>query len=374
MSLFVLIFLAVMAAANYYVYRRLFRKLLPAHHGYAALVPGALMFGEVVFVLDNALGIFPDSPFLYMVNSAFLGLIFILFVVATVYDLVITISRRVPLAGERRRRVKIVFDALTVLAAAAYITYGLYGGLSAPRLQRIELSVEGFPFDAFRLVQLTDIHVGRTLRRDFVQALVERTNALQPDLVVITGDLFDEPAARIRGDLEPLAGINAPTYFVPGNHEYFHGLEAALATLRELGVRPLLNASARIDGAGGSLDLVGITDPTGRRFGRLPPDVAQAYAETDPSRPAIVLAHQPKTIEELAGRRCDLMLSGHTHGGQIFPFGFLVMLDQPFLAGLHRLDNGQRIFVSRGTGYWGPPLRVLAPSEISLLEIRPTGS
>lgn len=363
------VFLLVMAAANFYVYRRFFRKLSPAFSRYAAIIPASLMLGELVFVLDNIFAFLPDSPLLYMVNSAFIGITFMLFVVATVYDLSITVSRRVPFDQERRRTIKILFDVTMLIAAASYLLSGLAEGLKAPRLNNVRVKIKDFPIDGFSIMQLTDLHVGRTIKRDFVASLVERTNRLLPDLVVITGDLFDLPPSRIRQDLEPLRELKAPAYFILGNHEYFHGPEAAIETVRELGIRPLLNECVTIGEGDSRFNLVGINDMVGERMGVLPPDIDRAFACTDPDRPTVVLAHQPKTLSRIDGHRCDLMLSGHTHGGQIFPFGFLVMIDQPYIAGLHQFGPDRQIFVSRGTGYWGPPLRVLAPSEISRIVI-----
>jgi hypothetical protein len=368
------VFLLVMMAANFYVYRRFFRKLSPGLRRYTAAIPAVLMAGEILFVLDAATAWLPDSPLLYTVNAAFVGCTFILFVVATVYDLTVTLSRRVPLAGPLRRRIKIGFDFLALAASVAYVTGGLIQAFAPPVLNQLEVPIKGFPFEHYTIVQLSDLHVGPLIRRAYVADLVARVNALHPDLVVVTGDLVDRDADSIASELEPLKGLRAPAYFVTGNHEYFHGPARTVAFVRRLGMTPLLNASVRIGTEARGFYLVGINDLTGERMGVLAPDIAKAYAGTDPSDPIIVLAHQPKTLERLDGHRCDLMLSGHTHGGQIFPFGFLVMIDQPYLAGLHRDGDGRRIFVSRGTGFWGPPLRVFAPGEISRIVLVPAGN
>jgi predicted MPP superfamily phosphohydrolase len=156
---------------------------------------------------------------------------------------------------------------------------------------------------------------------------------------------------------------------VAGNHEYFHGIESVLSSIRTYGVIPLANSAVRIGSEESYFNLVGLNDIAGLRFDLLPPDADAAYQGVDQSRPTIVLSHQPKSISLVADKRCDLMLSGHTHGGQIFPFGLLVKMAQPYIAGLHEFQQGKQIFVSRGTGYWGPPLRVLAPSEISRIVI-----
>ncbi|MDH5183162.1 MAG: metallophosphoesterase, partial [Gammaproteobacteria bacterium] len=286
-----------------------------------------------------------------------------------VYDLIITTSRHVPLDQERRRFIKIIFDVTMLIMAISYVLRGLSQGLKAPVINTVQIKVKDFPAEDYTIVQLTDVHVGRTIRRDYIEDLVHRTNALQPDMVVITGDLIDLPVEKIRDDLAPLQDLQAPSYFILGNHEYFHGPHDVIAIAKDLGIRPLLNESIMIDVEGGQFNLVGITDLVGERMGVLAHDLDSAFSQVDHTRSSIVLAHQPKTIKLLTGQRCDLMLSGHTHGGQIFPFGYLVIMDQPYLAGLHQHNEHSQIFVSRGTGFWGPPLRVLAPSEISLLRI-----
>lgn len=370
--IFGLVFLTVMGLANYYIYKRFFRALFSAAPRKAAIIPVILMLGEVFFVLDVATHIVPDSPTLYLITSAFVGFTFMLFVVATFYDLTITVSRRVPFDQGRRKTLKIIFDVTMIVAAFAYLLRGLSQGIKPPRLNKVDVTIKDFPADEFHIVQLTDIHVGRTIRREFIQSMVERTNALKPDMVVITGDLIDLPVEDIREALQPLTELQAPSYFILGNHEYFHGPEAAVEHVRSLGIRPLLNESVMVETHKGRFNLVGINDLMGERMGIMPHDLKAAYRQVDSDLPCVVLFHQPKGITLMDDYRCDLMLSGHTHGGQIFPFGLLVMVDQPYLAGLYRHAPDKQVFVSRGTGYWGPPLRVLAPSEISHIRITAT--
>lgn len=368
---FATVFLLIMGGVNFYIYRRFLSKISVFFKPYAAIVPSILMLGEVFFLVDAVTNIIPDSPALYLLLSAFIGISFILFVMALVYDLIITASRHVPLDQERRRFIKIIFDITMLIAAISYVLRGLSQGLKAPIINTVEIQLKDFPAKEYSIVQLTDVHVGRTIRRDYIEDLVRRSNALQPDMVVITGDLIDLPVEKIRDDLAPLAELQAPTYFILGNHEYFHGPHDAIAIMKELDIRPLLNESTRIAVEGGYFNLVGITDLVGERMGVLAHDLDAAFSQTDTSLTSIVLAHQPKTINLIEQQRCDLMISGHTHGGQIFPFGYLVIMDQPYLAGLHQHNLQSQIFVSRGTGFWGPPLRVLAPSEISLIKLRP---
>lgn len=359
-----------MAAFNVYSYRRFLSKLHTPISRYASFIPVVLMIGDVFFVIEIVIPVIPESPALYMTTSAFVGFTFMLFVVALVYDLSITASSKVPFNLERRKALKIIFDITMLIAAMSYLLRGFAQGIKKPAVNHVDVRIKDFPIDGYCIVQISDVHVGRTIKEDFIKSLVEQANSLKPDIIVITGDLVDLPVDRIKVDLEPLKNLKAPTFFVLGNHEYFHGPEPILKHLESLGIRPLLNESVTIGDKNNSFNLVGINDISGERFDELHPDIESAYNNVDIDKPCVVLAHQPKFIGRMSKHRCDLMLSGHTHGGQIFPFGLLVMIDQPYLAGLYKHNAQQQIFVSRGTGYWGPPLRILAPSEISRLVIR----
>lgn len=367
--LFGTLFTTVMGGLNYYLYKRFLRRL---HFGSAALWKALVvgLFGvEVFFVLQTLTHLLPDSPLLYYVLSSAVGITFVLFVMALIYDLLHTAASRIPYDPQRRRLIKIGFDLTMIVAAVAYIFGGLIGGLRRPGLkfETIYLGEQGV--NPFRIVQLSDVHIGLAIKKAFVEDCVARINALHPDLVVITGDLVDRHIQHVAEDIAPLAGLRSThgTYCVTGNHEYFHGVEAITEHLREvLGIGVLNNQNVRI---AERFNLVGINDLISKRMGVMPYDVEAAFTDTDPRLKTIVLAHQPKSVNIMKHKPYDLMLSGHTHGGQIFPFGLLVMVDQPFLAGHYRIDERKQIYVSRGTGYWGPPLRVLAPSEIGVLDI-----
>ncbi|HSS38874.1 MAG TPA: metallophosphoesterase [Polyangia bacterium] len=220
----------------------------------------------------------------------------------------------------------------------------------------------------FSIVQLTDIHVGPTIGRRFVEDVVARTNALEPDLVAITGDLVDGHVHDLAESIAPLAQLRARhgVFFVTGNHEYFSGAEAWVNELTRMGIRVLQNERVVIGNAGASFDLAGVDDRSAVHYGGLAPQeaVARALSGRDSSRELVLLAHQPRSALDAESFGVGLQLSGHTHGGQIWPFGLIVRLQQPFTAGLHRHRDAQ-VYVSRGTGYWGPPMRLAAPSEIT---------
>jgi predicted MPP superfamily phosphohydrolase len=242
---------------------------------------------------------------------------------------------------------------------------GVRSALAGIQVKELEVKLRGLPRElaGFRLVQISDVHVGPLLRKDWVAHVVSQIRALSPDLVAITGDLVDGRVHELRDHVAPLATLSPRhgVYFVTGNHEYYSGVEDWYAHLPKLGVRPLRNE--RVEVAPG-LDLAGIEDPTGD------PDLEAALDGRDPARALVLLAHQPRQFAQAASHGVPLTLSGHTHGGQIWPFSWLVALAQPYLAGLHRRGESL-LYVSRGTGFWGPPMRVFAPPEITLLKLQP---
>jgi len=247
-------------------------------------------------------------------------------------------------------------------------------GLRQPRLKEVTVELPRLPpeLDGTTIVQLTDVHVGPTIGRDFIEELVARVNALKPDVVAITGDLVDGSVARLRDAVAPLGTIAARfgTYFVTGNHEYYSGVDEWLAEITRLGIRVLRNERVSIGGAAASFDLAGIDDHSSRRMADgHGPDVGRAVAGRDPARALVLLAHQPKSVHEAVRHGVGLQLSGHTHGGQIWPWAFLVRLQQGFVRGLTRVGD-TLLYVSCGTGYWGPPMRLGAPSELTRITLR----
>lgn len=369
-SLFFILFLGVMALLNYYSYKRFLQKLHPPFNTYSFVIPILLMFAEIVFVIEVMTQVLPQSPMMYYLLSASIGISFLLFVIALIYDLNLTLFKRIPYQENRRKFIKIAFDVTMLILAFSYLFKGLKGGLSKPILNTINVHIKGFSQKDYTIIQLSDVHVGRTIKKAFVEELVHRVNAQAPDMVALTGDIIDLNINEIKEDLRPLQNITVPCYFILGNHEYFHGVTEAISYIKSLGITVLINENIHINKDNVSFNLIGLSDIIGERVGEYPMDIAKAYTGINDDIPSIVLAHQPKSILRLGNRPCDLMLSGHTHGGQIFPFGLLVMMGQPYLAGLYQHTSQQQIFVSRGAGYWGPPIRVLAPSEISKIVIK----
>jgi predicted MPP superfamily phosphohydrolase len=222
------------------------------------------------------------------------------------------------------------------------------------------------------IAQLSDIHVGPTIKRGYVRRIVNRTNAQRPDIIAITGDLIDGSVERLRDDVAPLAGLQARhgVFAVTGNHEYYSGADAWVAEFRRIGLDVLMNEHRILAHNGAALVLAGVTDFGAAAFDRRQasdPETALRGSPADVGA-RILLAHQPRSAPAAARAGFDLQLSGHTHGGQFWPWRYFVPLQQPFVSGLHDQD-GMAVYVSQGTGYWGPPMRIGAKSEITLIRL-----
>ncbi|MGI4779288.1 MAG: metallophosphoesterase [Janthinobacterium lividum] len=272
------------------------------------------------------------------------------------------------------------------LMATASSAIGLFNARRTAPVKRVDVPIQGLPtaFDGFTIAQLSDLHVGPTIRRGYIQRIVDRVNRLEPDAIAITGDLVDGTVAALRSHIAPLADLKAHhgVFAVTGNHEYYAGAHAWIAEMRRLGMRVLMNEHVLIGATGAgaaqndeeiddaTLVLAGVTDFNAAHFDAAHASNPTAALAGAPSGATtrVLLAHQPRSAPEAAAAGFQLQLSGHTHGGQFFPWNLAVPLQQPFTAGLNRL-GGMWVYTSRGTGYWGPPKRFGAPSEITLLRL-----
>jgi len=263
--------------------------------------------------------------------------------------------------------------SLAVLGALVpALAWGLVAA-RAPKVKRVSVDIPGLhpDLDGFTLVQLSDVHIGETLDRRFSEALVKLVNPLGADAVVMTGDMVDGSVERLREEVAPLAQLESRhgTFWVTGNHEYYSGAEQWMAEVERLGMTVLHNEHRVLSRGGGQLVLGGVPDVQGTSFSPSHrPDVHQAFHGA-PEAPRVLLAHQPRFARAAAGAKVALMLSGHTHAGQIFPFNLFVRLQQPVVAGFHHIE-GVPTYTSAGTGYWGPPLRIGTRGEVTLLTLR----
>lgn len=267
-------------------------------------------------------------------------------------------------------------SALAVVVLASAVS--LIGLVNARRLAgvvHVDLPIAGLPaaLSGFTIVQLSDIHIGPTIKRRYLDAIVQRVNELDADLVAITGDIIDGSVSRLRTHVAPLSELRSRhgSFIVTGNHEYYHGVEGWLEEFRSLGLRVLINEAAVLDHDGTRLLSGGVTDYSAHHYGAAHrSDPAAAARSAGPVAVKVLLAHQPRSAPAAAEAGFDVQLSGHTHGGQFVPWNLFVPMQQPFVSGLKRL-GGLWVYTSRGTGYWGPPLRFGAPSEITRLRLVP---
>lgn len=263
--------------------------------------------------------------------------------------------------------------AVPLLAVLATVV-GFIDARRRPRVFDVEVPLPGLPaaLHGFTIAQISDVHIGPTIKREFLHRIVESINSLGADLVAVTGDLVDGSVEQLAVHVEPLSRLRARhgAYFVTGNHEYYSGATPWIAELRRLGLRVLLNEHVVLSHEGASILIAGVTDYSAHWFDpahRSDPEAALAGAPGN-LRPRVLLAHQPRTAPAAADAGFDLQLSGHTHGGQFWPWNLFVRLQQPFTAGLHRLGD-LWVYTSRGTGYWGPPKRLGVPSEITRIRL-----
>ena len=274
-------------------------------------------------------------------------------------------------------QVPAILSASATLVVALAVAATLIGLVNARRragIVKVEIPIRNLPeaLQGFTIAQISDVHVGPTIKGPYVDAIVDAVNELKADLIAVTGDLVDGSVRDLAGHTAPFARLNARhgAYFVTGNHEYYSGERAWTAEFKRLGMRVLMNEHVVVTHAGERLVIAGVADFGAHHFDpkqKSDPAAALKNAPADAGA-RILLAHQPRSAPAAAAAGFDLQLSGHTHGGQFWPWNLFVRLQQPFTAGLHKL-NDLWVYISRGTGYWGPPKRFGSPSEITYLRL-----
>jgi len=368
-------FKLVALAALLHVYLG-FRLLPPMALGPAAMAAAiALLLASAVLVptglIASSLRRANWTALLTWASLLSMGLFSSLLVLTFLRDLLLLALTVAGGAGSEITRLSAFAVPLLALAASAI---GLFNARRLARVVTVEVPIAGLPLPlhGYTIVQISDIHVGPTIKRNFLDAIVDRVNGLQGDAIAITGDLVDGSVAQLAEHTAPLARLAARdgVFFVTGNHEYYSGAQAWIVELRRLGLTVLMNEHVLRERDGAVLMLAGVADYTAHHF--------DSSHQSDPAQAAlgapagvaarILLAHQPRTAFEAVDAGYHLQISGHTHGGQFFPWNLFVPLQQPFVAGLQKLRS-LWVYTSRGTGYWGPPKRFGAPSEITRIRL-----
>lgn len=309
-------------------------------------------------------------------GSLAMGLFSSLFVLTLLRDVALLVLALVglvlPIGG---------FAAFEVDSAAAVpllgllaTALGLWNARRTAAVVEVDVPIAGLPaaLHGFTIAQISDIHVGPTIKAPYLRRIVDAVNRLRADMVAVTGDLVDGSVRELSAHVAPLAELQSRhgTFFVTGNHEYYSGAASWVVELRRIGLSVLMNEHVVVRHDGAEMIVAGVTDFSAHRFDpaqRSDPQAALAGAP-DAAGTRVLLAHQPRSADAAERAGFDLQLSGHTHGGQFWPWNLFVPLQQPFTAGLNRL-RGLWVYTSRGTGYWGPPKRFGAPSEITRLRL-----
>jgi len=308
------------------------------------------------------------------------GLTFVALVALDVSRLIVWLARRatgrapaLPSLSRRQFLTRVTGGAALAVGGGSVVA-GMLEARGEHEVVDVEVRLAKLPraLDGFTIVQLSDLHVGMTIDRAFVQRVVDRANRLSPDLIALTGDLVDGKVEDLRNDIAPLGQLRARhgVFAITGNHEYYAGADEWIAEVTRLGARYLRNERVMIGDGDASFDLAGVDDYSADNWPGHGEDLSAALAGRDPARALVLLAHQPRQVRRSAPHGVDLQLSGHTHGGQIWPWHYIVRLQQGGLLAGRYEHQGTQLCVSRGCGYWGPPVRLLAPLEITRVILR----
>lgn len=338
---------------------------------YLSFILFLTFFGALLYPLARYFPVVPN--WLYFLLSLPIGVIFLTFIITIFHD-IISIGfkkafKKSKISTQRRNFFKKTFDiGATSLILATNIK--AVDNARHIELELVEIKIENLK-KPYTIVQISDVHIGGLINKKFINNLVNKINLLNADIVVITGDLIDTKLDFAKPALDELKNLQSAfgTYFIVGNHEYFHGVQSIIHYVNSLGIKTLENENVYIGPKDEGFYLAGVYDRFGLRYGSYIPDINKAL-ENCSNSPVVLLAHQPKFVKDIEDfSNIDLILSGHTHGGQIFPFNFLVKLEQPYVKGLHFHTHKTQIYVNKGTGFWGPPMRLGASSEISILKL-----
>ena len=378
--LFLSIALMVVGGGHLYLYRRLFRDTTDDRRirrlgawllGFAAC---SAFLARVVFSrVHNRLGdVLSVLAWSWMGVALYVGMALVVFqVVRAVVAWRAQRASGAPLSPERRQFLARAAVGGAAAVAAGFTTYGVRRAFAAPQIDELAVRLPRLhrAFDGLRIVQISDLHIGDILGRPFLEETVRRCNGLRPDLVAVTGDLVDGSVRQILPTIQALGGLQSRfgTYFITGNHEFYSGDVAWCDALTRMGVTVLRNRTVTLADGPARLDLVGVDD-WGERERARGWDLDQALRGRNPDHPAVLLAHEPRAVSEGMERGIGLQLSGHTHGGQLFPITGLVTALWKYSAGRYQVGEGT-LYVHRGTGFWGPPMRIGSPPEIAAITL-----
>ncbi|EAI3388682.1 metallophosphoesterase [Campylobacter jejuni] len=367
--IFSFVTLLIFGLANIYIYKRLIKKIFIFKYLYKifAFVFTLLYLAQAIFLIFRRNEYLSDTWYEFL--AALYAPTYCLFFITLALDFIRLILM---LMGKTHIKYNLtlrsLFDFAIITLAAVSIYTSINNAIRVPEIQSTDIYLAKLDRD-LKIAMLTDIHLGKNLHKDFLDRLIVEVNLQKPDMVVIVGDLVDTNPKELQNYISRLNDLNSTygTFYALGNHEYYHGIEEVLDLLKKYtNMKILLNQNLDL----GFINIAGLGDLAGLSKGLYAPDLARVKVDLNTSKPSILLAHQPKTALLYDLSDFDLVLSGHTHGGQIFPFMFLVKLQQGFIRGLYDLGENTKLFVSSGAGFWGPSLRVFAPNEIAILNLK----
>ena len=361
--------------AHYYIYKWFVRLAAPPF-SWRRVVFGLFIFMVASFPVARVLSGYGFNAFSYLltlISSVWMGLALYFFLCALGCNLILGILKLLPIDPQIFGSHPIFYQR--ILFMSIIVAVFLIGGwalreASNIRVTRLEIPLRGLPpeMDGMTLVQASDIHYGMLVTSDRLAKIVEQINALQPDMVVITGDLVDEGVDHMEEMAIPLSRIQSRqgVFAITGNHEFYAGVQRAVAIMQGAKIKVLRNELVVLPSG---LQILGMEDPTAYRMGEPKPDFSRLFARLNPQAPAILLYHQPLMLAPADSTKWGLQLSGHTHGGQLFPIRYISRLFYPYGPGLHSLAEGF-LYVSWGAGTWGPPMRLMAPPELVCIRLR----
>jgi uncharacterized protein len=366
--IFFSIFISVFALQTLIIKKRLINKLefKPKTKKYLSTFLYITFLGVILYPVARYYPLVPN--WVYFLLSLPIGVIFLTFIITIFHEIISFGFNKTTFTENRRNFFKKSLDIGAVSLVVATNAKAMNNAKNI-ELEIVDVKINNLK-TPYSIIQLSDIHIGGLIDKEFIKNLVERVNDLKADLVVITGDLVDTKLDFAKPALDELKNLKSTfgTYFIVGNHEYFHGVKPIIDYVNFLDIKVLENENVYIGREDEGFYLCGVYDRFGNRYGAYEPNINKAIENTQ-NYPTVLLAHQPKFIEEIDTEGIDLILSGHTHGGQIFPFNYLVKLQQPYVRGLHQHNSTTQIYVNKGTGFWGPPMRLGASSEITLLKL-----